>query len=83
MVRFCLNCHLIKIDSCFDFVCLNLIYWQSDKISGDEGDTTEDVQMRKVVFEEELIDEDMAELDPDAIGKSIILILDSESSEVL
>ena len=38
---------------------------------------------RKVVFQDELIDEDMSELDIEAIEKSIIVVPDSESSEVL
>ena len=43
------------------YVMVRFIHWYDDKISGDEGDTTEDVSTKKVVFEEELIDEeDMA-----------------------
>ena len=52
-------------------------------MSGDEGETTENVSTTKIVFQEELIDKDMVELDVEAIGKNIILIPDSESSEVL
>ena len=39
--------------------------------------------MRKVVFQDELIDEDLSELDIEAIGKSIIVVSNSESFEVL
>ena len=82
MLRFCYNCHFIKIYTCFDFVLCILIYLQDDKISGDKGETTENVSTKKVVFQDELINEDMSELDVEAIGKSIIVVPDSESSEV-
>ena len=39
--------------------------------------------MRKVVIEDELTDETLSELDVETIGKSIIVVPDSESSEVL
>ena len=39
--------------------------------------------MRKVVFQDELIDEDLSELDIKVIGKSIIVFSNSKSFEVL
>ena len=67
---------------CFYFVICISIY-QDGKISGGEGETTEKVSIRKVVFQDELIDGDLSELDVEAIGKSIIVVPDIESSKVL